>query len=70
MVEIAKRCGATNVQIAQNAEESVRLASARRTAFSALARMSPTTILEDATVPRSELTKMLRFIQEVANGTG
>ncbi len=66
MVEIAKRCGATSVQVAQTAEEGVRLASARRSAFSALARMSPTTILEDATVPRSELTKMLRFIQEVA----
>jgi glycolate oxidase len=65
MVEIAKQCGATSVQMAQNAEESARLASARRSAFSALARMSPTTILEDATVPRSELTKMLRFIQEV-----
>jgi len=65
MVEIAKRCGATSVQIAQTAEESVRLASARRSAFSALARMSPTTILEDATVPRSELSKMIRFIQEV-----
>ena len=65
MVEIAKRCGATSVQIAQTAEESVRLASARRSAFSALARMSPTTILEDATVPRSELSKMIRYIQDV-----
>jgi glycolate oxidase len=65
MVEIAKRCGATNVQIARDADEANRLASARRTAFSALARMSPTTILEDATVPRSELTKMIRFVQEV-----
>ena len=27
--------------------------------------MSPTTILEDATVPRSELSKMIRYIQEV-----
>ncbi len=65
MAEIAKTCGATNVQIARDAEESTRLASARRTAFSALARMSPTTILEDATVPRSELAKMIRFVQDV-----
>jgi glycolate oxidase len=65
MVQIAKDCGATDVQVARNAEESLRLASARRTAFSALARMSPTTILEDATVPRSELAKMIRFVQEV-----
>ena len=65
MVGIASQCGATTVQIARDADEGIRLASARRTAFSALARMSPTTILEDATVPRSELTKMIRFVQEV-----
>ncbi len=66
MEEIARRCGAKAVQIAANAEEAARLATARRSAFSALARVSPTTILEDATVPRSELTKMIRFIQAVA----
>jgi len=66
MEEVARRCGATNVQIAQTAEEAVKLASARRSAFSALARVAPTTILEDATVPRSELAKMVNFIQEVA----
>ena len=37
-----------------------------RVAFSALARVSPTTILEDATVPRSELADMVRFIQQTA----
>ncbi len=66
MEEIARRCGAVTVQVAANAEEAAKLATARRSAFSALARVAPTTILEDATVPRSELTKMIRFIQEVA----
>jgi glycolate oxidase len=65
MEAIARKCGALQVQVAANAEEAARLATARRAAFSALARVSPTTILEDATVPRSELTKMIRFIQEV-----
>jgi glycolate oxidase len=65
MEDIARRCGATQVQLAANAEEAAKLALARRSAFSALARVAPTTILEDATVPRSELTKMIRFIQEV-----
>ena len=65
MEEIARRCGAVQVQVAANAEEAARLATARRSAFSALARVAPTTILEDATVPRSELAKMIRFIQEV-----
>ena len=66
MEQIARRCGAREVQTAANAEEAARLTTARRSAFSALARVSPTTILEDATVPRSELTKMIRFIQKVA----
>lgn len=65
MEAIARKSGALQVQVAANAEEAARLATARRAAFSALARVSPTTILEDATVPRSELTKMIRFIQEV-----
>jgi glycolate oxidase len=65
MEEIARRCGAATVTRAANAEEAAKLATARRSAFSALARVAPTTILEDATVPRSELTKMIRFIQEV-----
>ena len=66
MEKIARRSGAIEVNSAANAEEAARLATARRSAFSALARVSPTTILEDATVPRSELAKMITFIQEVA----
>ena len=63
MEEIARRCGAVSVIVAKDADEAARLATARRSAFSALARESPTTILEDATVPRSELAKMINFIQ-------
>jgi glycolate oxidase len=65
MEAIARQCGAVAVQVAANSEEAAKLATARRSAFSALARVAPTTILEDATVPRSELTKMIRFIQDV-----
>jgi glycolate oxidase len=57
--------GATSVRLAADEAEARRLAAARRGAFSALARMKPTTILEDATVPRTELAKMIQFIQEV-----
>lgn len=62
---LAATHGATSVKRAANPAEAVKLATARRSAFSALARLKPTTILEDATVPRSELAKMIRFIQEV-----
>ena len=64
--EIARTHGATTIARAANAEEATRLATARRSAFSSLARLRPTTILEDITVPRSELGKMIRFVSEVA----
>jgi glycolate oxidase len=66
MVELAKANGAMEVRVAKNDAEATKLASARRSAFSALARLSPTIILEDATVPRSELAHMVSFVNEVA----
>ena len=66
MEELAKANGAMEVRVARDAAEVAQLATARRSAFSALARLAPTTILEDATVPRSELAHMIRFVAEVA----
>jgi glycolate oxidase len=66
MVEIAQANGARSVVTAQDEAEALKLASARRSAFSALARMRPTTILEDVTVPRSKLAEMVSYIAQVA----
>jgi glycolate oxidase len=66
MEYIARENGALEVRLAKDDAEAVRLATARRSAFSALARVAPTTILEDATVPRSELAGMIRFVANVA----
>jgi len=66
MEELAKANGAMDMRVAADAAEAEQLATARRSAFSALARLAPTTILEDATVPRSELAHMIRFVAEVA----
>jgi glycolate oxidase len=66
MESIARKNGAVEVRVAKDDAEANKLATARRSAFSALARVSPTTILEDATVPRSELAKMIRFVAAVA----
>jgi glycolate oxidase len=66
MQDIARKNGAVTVRVAKDDAEATQLATARRSAFSALARVSPTTILEDATVPRSELAKMIRFVEGIA----
>ncbi len=66
MLEIARARGAREVRVAADEAEAARLATARRSAFSALARVRPTTILEDVTVPRDRLAEMVAAIAETA----
>ncbi|MCK7605295.1 glycolate oxidase subunit GlcD [Geobacillus stearothermophilus] len=66
MADICRAEQAVSVQLARSEEEAEALRTARRTALSALARLKPTTILEDATVPRSEIAKMVKAINEIA----
>lgn len=66
MERICREHGCLAVRVAKDDAEATQLASARRSAFSALARVAPTTILEDATVPRSALAGMIRFIDGVS----
>lgn len=66
MVRIAKEHGALFTQIAQDEQEAEQIKTARRVALSALAKLKPTVILEDATVPRSELAKMVKKINDIS----
>lgn len=66
IIEICKEEHAVSVKSAESEEEAESLRTARRAALSALARLKPTTILEDATVPRSEIAKMVKAIEEIA----
>jgi glycolate oxidase len=61
-----KANNALEVKVAQTTEEAMKLKTARRSAFSALARTRPTTILEDITVPRSEIAVMLQKIEAIS----
>lgn len=63
---ICREQQAVDVQVAASDAEADRLTAARRSALSALARLKPTTILEDATVPRSEVARMVRTISDIA----
>lgn len=66
MHQICMEKKATSTLIAQTEAEAENLRVARRVALSALARKRPTTILEDATVPRSEIANMVKAIQRIA----
>lgn len=64
---ICRAHGALQVQKAETEEEAEELKTARREALSALARLRPTLILEDATVPRSKIPEMVREIVRIAD---
>lgn len=64
---ICKQLGAVRIQVAKDAVERNKVWEARRAALSALARVSPTTVLEDATVPRSKIPAMMHALEGIAD---
>lgn len=68
--EICEAEKADRIDVAETREQAEKLLTARRSAFTALARLRPTTILEDATVPRSRIAEMVLRINDIANKYG
>jgi glycolate oxidase len=66
VLRVCREHNAEQIQVSQTDEDSVRLATGRRAALPALARIKPTMVLEDATVPRSKVAAMVRRIQQIA----
>ncbi|MCF8034470.1 MAG: FAD-binding protein [Desulfarculaceae bacterium] len=64
--DICRAQGATQVRPAKDAAERDRIWTARRSAIPALARLKPSVVLEDATVPRSQVPALVRFIRDLA----
>ncbi|MCB2227501.1 MAG: FAD-binding protein [Desulfarculaceae bacterium] len=64
--QICRAQGATEVRPARDAAERDRIWTARRSAIPALARLKPSVVLEDATVPRSQVPALVRFIRGLA----
>ena len=66
IAEIARQEGAVGVEMAKTPEDGAKLMMARRSALAALSRLRPTTILEDATVPRSRLGEMVEAVSRIS----
>jgi glycolate oxidase len=64
--ELCRRMGAMEIRVARDAKERDKVWEARRAALSALSRIKPTTVLEDATVPRSKVPAMIQSINEIS----
>ncbi|MGE5673914.1 MAG: FAD-linked oxidase C-terminal domain-containing protein, partial [Mycobacterium leprae] len=66
IASICKEEGAFETRLAQTEAEENALMAARRSALTALARKKPTTVLEDATVPRARLAEMVEQVNVIA----
>lgn len=66
IVTVCKQNNAREVKSAATEQEKLEIWEARRVCFSALARVRPNTILEDATVPRSKIPDMVRGVNTIA----
>jgi glycolate oxidase len=65
--EKAKSNGAVNVTLARTLDESEQLWKARRSAYSIFCSMAPNIIVEDATVPPSKITEMIKGIRKITD---
>lgn len=66
IVQKAWANGATDVKEARTETEREALWTARRSAHGVLARLAPNCMTEDATVPVSNVPKMIKGVQEIA----
>jgi len=66
IIEVCTACGASEVKVARNAEESAKLWMGRKAGFGAFTAKAFTVLAEDATVPRSKVPDIVRRIQEIS----
>ncbi len=63
---ICRGSGTTGIRVAADDAERDKVWAARRAALSALAKLKPSLVLEDATVPRSKIPEMVTAMQAIA----
>ena len=66
VIEELKANKATEIIVAKDVAERDKIWAARRAALPALAKLRPTTFVEDATVPRSKVPDMIRAVSQIA----
>jgi glycolate oxidase len=66
IVGLCQKNGVREVRVAKTAAERDALWAGRRGAFGAVARVRPSYLVQDGTVPRTELASILRKVLEIA----
>src|SRR4051812_25734484 len=67
---LASAAGAIEIRLPKDAAERDTMWRGRKSAFAAVGRISPNYVVQDGVIPRSEIAKVLRAIDELATSRG
>jgi glycolate oxidase len=70
VVDIARRAGATSIEVAQDESQRMRIWRGRKAAFAAMGRVSPNYYVQDGVVPRTKLPGVLARIRDLERRSG
>jgi len=69
-IEIARAAGALEIRVPRDEAERQLMWKGRKSAFAAVGRISPSYMVEDGVIPRSEIARVLREIERMAREAG
>src|SRR5678815_5679483 len=67
---LARQAGALEIRVPRDAAERDTMWRGRKSAFAAVGRISPNYAVQDGVIPRSEIAKVLRAIDQPASSRG
>lgn len=69
-IEVARAAGALEIRVPRDEAERQLMWKGRKCAFAAVGRISPSYLVEDGVIPRSEIARVLREIDRMASELG
>jgi glycolate oxidase len=69
-IEVARAAGALEIRVPRDEAERQLMWKGRKCAFAAVGRISPSYLVEDGVIPRSEIARVLREIEALAHAEG
>jgi len=69
-IEVARAAGALEIRVPRDEAERQLMWKGRKCAFAAVGRISPSYLVEDGVIPRSEIARVLREIEALARAEG
>lgn len=67
IIELCKKCGASEIKYSQTEEEAQRLWTSRRSSFGACAKLKPNVVAEDVVVPREKIADLVDGIKKICD---